>query len=856
MNSRLLRRSLKRQRIKAPGVPVISILLLLLAAMALGLFWGLYWDYRQTLEKASDRLQLQVRAFTSAFDMAFIGADHTLHSVREEMESLEGPVADLPELRRMMFRHILTSSYLSNLSFYNSDGEQVVSVGERTGSGVMPAWLGAMLKGHIQSQMNVRDGKLAAAVLVGRQGREPQGVLVAELDRDAVLAQLESGGLYTRQEIFMVGVNNHVEPISKFSSAAGNAIQGLQLGDFDTRNQVVERNGQLIAIRQVTQQPLRAVAVLDRDYVLLPWAQRSSIAIAGFALLVLLSLAFIRYWRRSALRERNANNELYRLYQAVEQMPSSVMVTDLNSRITYVNDSFLERTGYRMDEVIGQTPSILSSGRTPQTTSQALLRALKQGQSWEGEFINRMKDGRERIEEQLIAPVLDVDGEVSCYIAISTDVTEKRDAESRLVRYREIVNVSDELLAMVGVDYTYQQVSRRHESYLGRTRAEIEGRHLKELYGEQEFEEEIKPFIDRIVGGERVVVEKWIDFDARGQRFCRVTGKPIVDKDSSVEAIAVSMVDLTEWKLSEEALSLSETRFRALSENLPQGLFETDSQGQILYANRRCGEIFGHEFGSFDQQAWISALLDEDRQRIIDSWESCIAQAQNQWRSKTRLVTPQGEQRWIAIFAKRYRANNHADERYIGTVRDITEETHSREMLEHKNIELERLSTTDMLTGLNNRANIEHLIDKEVHRFERYGDCCAVIMMDVDHFKSVNDTCGHAVGDEVLRRVGKLLSQSTRRSDHAGRWGGEEFMVVCAQTTMEGARQLAENLREKIAATEFPVIGHKTCSFGVAAVRPGDSPKELLVRADDALYRAKNGGRNCVELESAASLAR
>ncbi|WP_432694986.1 diguanylate cyclase [Marinobacterium sp. YM272] len=845
----------KPRRNKAPGLSAMSLVVLLLVIMALALCWGLYRDYRLTLDRAESRLQLQVRAFTNAFDMAFVGADHALRELRDEIENSTAPAASLPGLRQMMFRHMLESSYLTSTSFYDTRGDVLVSVGEGTvDSSATTAWLNEMLERRIQSRLSIRDGDLAAAVLVERRGEGPVGVLVTRLDREAVLFQLESGDLYTQQRLLLVDADNHAELISETLEEPALSpqalVSSLPLESFGTRNQMLERDGYLIAIRQMTQQPLRAVATLDTRHVLDSWARRAAVASAVFVILALLSLAFLRYWRKSALREHAISNDLFRLYQAVEQMPSSVLVTDLNSRIIFVNASFLERTGYRMSEVLGQKPSILASGKTPDTTWQSLWQSLTQGLSWEGEFINRMKDGRERIEQQLIAPVQNVDGQISSYISISTDVTEKRDAERRLKRYREIVNVSDELLAMVGVDYTYQQVNRRHEEYLGVTRRRIEGRALQDIYGDKVFEEEIKPFVDRVARGDTVVEEKWVDFAGVGSRFCRVTGKPVLENGDSVETIAVSMVDLTARRESEEALSLSESRFRTLSENLPQGLFEADSDGRILYANRRCGEIFGRELRELADGSWVSSFCGEDRQRILESWDNCIATAQPRWSAKARLLTPQGEERWVALSARRYQGGERIAARYIGTLRDITEETRSRKLLESKNIELARLSTTDMLTGLNNRANIEHLLEKEVHRFERYGSCCAVIMMDVDHFKAVNDTCGHAVGDEVLRRVGSLLGQSTRRSDHAGRWGGEEFLVVCANTSLEGARQLAENLRARIATAAFPVVGEKTCSFGVAAIRPGDSPRELLGRADAALYRAKHAGRNRVDVET------
>ncbi|MBS99698.1 MAG: hypothetical protein CMI01_13605 [Oceanospirillaceae bacterium] len=117
-------------------------------------------------------------------------------------------------------------------------------------------------------------------------------------------------------------------------------------------------------------------------------------------------------------------------------------------------------------------------------------------------------------------------------------------------------------------------------------------------------------------------------------------------------------------------------------------------------------------------------------------------------------------------------------------------------------------------------------------------------------FKQVNDTCGHAVGDQVLVTISKTLRNNTRRSDYVGRWGGEEFLIVCPHTNRDGAVSLAESLRERIDEARFPVIGHRTCSFGVAELQPGDQPKDILKRADDALYLAKNNGRNRVESET------
>ena len=164
-----------------------------------------------------------------------------------------------------------------------------------------------------------------------------------------------------------------------------------------------------------------------------------------------------------------------------------------------------------------------------------------------------------------------------------------------------------------------------------------------------------------------------------------------------------------------------------------------------------------------------------------------------------------------------------------------------------KNRELERLSSTDRLTGLNNRLRLDEACVQELSRAQRYDTPFAVILLDVDKFKSVNDTHGHQVVDRVLMGIATILQQNVRASDILGRWGGEEFLVICPETDGTGGLKLAEHLRGKIEGHLFPHIGSKTSSLGVSEYRSGDSIESLLARADCALYRAKGKGRNRVE---------
>ncbi len=160
-----------------------------------------------------------------------------------------------------------------------------------------------------------------------------------------------------------------------------------------------------------------------------------------------------------------------------------------------------------------------------------------------------------------------------------------------------------------------------------------------------------------------------------------------------------------------------------------------------------------------------------------------------------------------------------------------------------------RQADSDALTGVLNRLGFEAALGKELERSRRYGLPLSVVMLDLDHFKRVNDTWGHGAGDQVLVGVARIVETNLRDSDSVGRLGGEEFMVLAPGTPGRGAIQLAEKLRALVAATPLGPAGLVTGSFGVAELRPGETAEALLARADQALYAAKNGGRNRVICE-------
>ncbi|MEM7053945.1 MAG: GGDEF domain-containing protein, partial [Pseudomonadota bacterium] len=180
--------------------------------------------------------------------------------------------------------------------------------------------------------------------------------------------------------------------------------------------------------------------------------------------------------------------------------------------------------------------------------------------------------------------------------------------------------------------------------------------------------------------------------------------------------------------------------------------------------------------------------------------------------------------------------------RVSGVLVDISD----RKRLEDQLVEL---ATTDDLTGLYNRGHGSELLDRELTRAKRSDQPLSLILMDVDHFKSINDEFGHAVGDQVLVKISESLQNRIREVDIAARWGGEEFVIILPDTRLDDAKTIAGELQKGIRSLAKPDGNHLSMSMGVTQYRTDESVSGLLKRADQLLYTAKNTGRNRMETQ-------
>lgn len=180
-------------------------------------------------------------------------------------------------------------------------------------------------------------------------------------------------------------------------------------------------------------------------------------------------------------------------------------------------------------------------------------------------------------------------------------------------------------------------------------------------------------------------------------------------------------------------------------------------------------------------------------------------------------------------------------------IRRATSHTNElNQLVKDRTLELEKLSITDQLTKLYNRRKIDETLAHEIERAERGNSSFSLIIIDIDHFKNINDTYGHQTGDQILQNISKILISNVRKIDTLGRWGGEEFLIINTESNPAKVMKFAEKIRRTVEAYNFNITT-LTCSIGITHYVANDTESSIIARADSALYAAKNAGRNCVK---------
>ncbi len=208
----------------------------------------------------------------------------------------------------------------------------------------------------------------------------------------------------------------------------------------------------------------------------------------------------------------------------------------------------------------------------------------------------------------------------------------------------------------------------------------------------------------------------------------------------------------------------------------------------------------------------------------------------------------EGNYIWVKLIFGRAETTSEQDFRFVFMVQNIHEDSLK---LFNELKKFETLASHDTLTGIFNRGRIETELGNAIEELKNYEKPVSLMMFDIDYFKNVNDTYGHAVGDDVLKEFVRKISEKICKYDFViGRWGGEEFVCVCHNIEVEELKSIAEDIRKSIEDSTFEKAGKLTCSVGLTDVYPTDDVKGAFIRLDDALYAAKNNGRNCISINA------
>ena len=680
--------------------------------------------------------------------------------------------------------------------------------------------------------------------------REVRGVLVGLLDIGALFDSANAKGANHGLRTVLFDHASPTIPIRSWQ-AEGSAAAELPSAGVLTHTQSFELANRLWMVRIVAEPA---------------WIQANStrsmevVVLSGFCLTALMLVGLNWLLRRSRrvttletelelgqARQQAAEDWAKKLSLAVEQNPASIIITDIDGKIEFANDTFLATTGYALDEVLGKTPLLVQSDDTPREAYAELWREISAGRIWRGDLQNRRKDGGQYWERVLVAPIKAPDGSIASYIWINEDITELRALFDQLrdsdSRFRGVLATMVEGVAVLSPKGHFIYSNPAAENAFGCPDGGLIGRRPEELPVER-----LRADGSLCPPGEFPLL-----VTLREQRELRDITQGIRARDGSVRwlrvntcvlrssgegshhGVVLTFTDVTERQHAEEQLRLA---FEVIN-HTSEGVMVSDAQHRILSINPalermiglRNAQIIGRPSGAF-----VRALDDASFAAVNDALVSG-----RPWQGEVRLKKKTGRSlhSWAAIAV--VRDNENRIKHHISVFSDMTERKEAQERIEF-------LAHHDPLTGLPNRLLLRDRVAQALAQALRMQNRVALMFLDLDRFKTINDSLGHPVGDALLKEVVERLRTCVRDTDTICRQGGDEFVILLNDVRdSEAVSRIAEKIHLRM--TEPVLVGkHQlSTSFSIGiALGPDDASDfdTLLQKADTAMYHAKEAGRN------------
>ena len=327
------------------------------------------------------------------------------------------------------------------------------------------------------------------------------------------------------------------------------------------------------------------------------------------------------------------------------------------------------------------------------------------------------------------------------------------------------------------------------------------------------------------------------------------------------EVLEMVLVDITNYYNESAFSQLREQAYRSFIEHLPMIAFLriVKPEPVPLFTAGSFREItgYGPEQGASSDR-WLELVHPDDLGRVSSEAELLYGEGDYEQELEYRIVRVDGKVRWVRSYDKQFTSDDGSMRIVQGLILDVTEQKEHEQALERANEQIQeqnrmlaRLARTDPLTGLLNRRAMQEQLEREIRMISRGRRVFSVMLLDLDHFKAVNDKHGHRAGDRVLLTLAETLSEQVRASDIQARWGGEEFMVLFSGTRIDDALPVAEKLLSWF-SSHPTMIEHLeirvTFTGGLVEAQDGDTVDTLFGRADKALYQGKHEGRNQIKV--------
>ena len=519
-----------------------------------------------------------------------------------------------------------------------------------------------------------------------------------------------------------------------------------------------------------------------------------------------------------------------RFRDLTDSLDISLILVDHNQQVLMLNQAARDCYSLNDRDYLGARCSEIFARHGIVCDEDSVKRVFKDGRT----VSTQRQTSSGRIFELKFHPILDTEGRVVACTIETFDVSDRENFIAKLKRYEQIVATSCDLVAFFDADCCYLAVNSEYARYLGQSEAKIIGRHISDVIGLDRYCDYLH-YKDRIFDEkETVVVTEWIEYPNRGRRFVEFSVFPYLDTDV-VSGFVVRGRDITEQNEQNARLRLS----GKILENIAEGILVTDSDGMIRAVNPAFSKITG--FSEAEVIGKNANLLQSGRQDdgfYRQMWSAL--KNVGYWGGEIWNRRKNGE-----VYPELLTINTITDDEdnlnYVAVFSDISSVKKTSEKLEY-------LAHHNPLTGLPNRRLLQARLEHSLQNAKREGTRGAVIYIDLDNFKKINDSLGHDAGDEVLKTVAERLMIGARQVDTVAHLSGDEFVTVLHKTksiddAVTRATQIIESLQQPFLVEEYELMVGG--SLGIAEYDgTSESIDSLLKNADAAMYKAKEGGKN------------